>query len=87
MHSAAVGRSASDGEDGEVKCLPGKVCRGRNYPIPHENQQSSLAVAAAMPSITQSAAAVVGSIQSYAKKKTLTMTPAKAGNLYQNADT
>ena len=73
LHSAAVGCSAPDGEDGKVKCLPGKVCCGRNYPIPHENQQLSLAAAVAMSSSTRSPAALLGSIQSCVKNKSTTL--------------
>ena len=74
LHYAAVGCSKLGGN---MAKFPGKVCRGRNYPIPHENQQSSLPAAVEMSSRTQTPAALVSSIQSFVNNKstTLKMTP------------
>ena len=73
LHSDAVGCSSPDGEDGEVDCLPGKVGCGRNYPIPHENQQLLLTTEVTIPSSTWSPAAIVDSIQPYVKNKSTTL--------------
>ena len=43
LSSTTVGCSDLNGKGGKFKCLPGKLCSGHIYPIPHENQQLLLA--------------------------------------------